>query len=436
MKLVVYFLIFILSTQRLFAIDFIEIEKKYGGRLPMSISNAVQEQDPELLKLFDKLSEIIGNDFNTTVDTRFSGNKTYLMDSGVLDLKRYLYEKNFYNINLNIIYKSKEENNYIVEVKVYDVKSEVILLGKKYSFKPDAIRKVAHVISDLSYYAITGKQGYFQSKILFSSSDTVKKDSSKKSIYVIDQDGYGEALLVQGGLMTMPAYDSRRNAVAYVDISSGEPLIRLQSITNGKEISVNDAYPKFSKEYMTSNPEFCANSDCMFFTKIATDNSDIYKISRDGITKIVGGSNKLNTSPSLSPNDDILVYETNDGDRRNLHITSTSAIGMNRLLTGNDGIYAEPKWSPDGEWIAFTKLRNGLFHIGIIKPDGTDEQILYSSYMVENPTWMPNSDAILFSDKKSLTSKASLVMIDLSGRIVRTIKTSVGAVSPGIMLVR
>ena len=53
-------------------------------------------------------------------------------------------------------------------------------------------------------------------------------------------------------------------------------------------------------------------------------------------------------------------------------------------------------WSPDGQWIAFTKQGGGKFSIGVMKPDGSGERILTEGYHNEGPTWAPNSRVLMF----------------------------------------
>ena len=56
-----------------------------------------------------------------------------------------------------------------------------------------------------------------------------------------------------------------------------------------------------------------------------------------------------------------------------------------RRISFGAGRYTTPVWSPTGEFIAFTKQTGGDFHIGVMKPDGSDERILTSSYLDEGP---------------------------------------------------
>ena len=75
-------------------------------------------------------------------------------------------------------------------------------------------------------------------------------------------------------------------------------------------------------------------------------------------------------------------------------------------------------WSPDGQWIAFTKQGGGKFAIGVMKPDGTDERILTSSYLDEGPTWAPNGRVLMFS-REAQGGASRLWTVDISGRNIR-----------------
>ncbi len=418
-------------------LDKIEIDKIYGSQIPISLSKIgqVDYKSPEADKILNQIATIIEGDMKSTIDIDFKGKFDYETDTHIIDIKKYEYENILYNININIAPKNVETGDYYIEVKVYGVKANEILAEKRYTFNTKNTRKTGHVASDIAYYAITGKSGYFQSKIFFISNDTVKNLKSKTSIYVIDQDGYGERLILSGGLLNNPVMDFKNLALFYIDSSNGISNIKAINAMSGKGIDVSSLYSNLASNKFITSPSLCGNGKCIVYTENneANQSSDIKISFVNGVQTII--SDDICTSPSLSPNDDEIVFESRKNQRRNIYRMSVNG-GSEEMLVGNDGVYAEPKWSPDGEWIVFTKLRNKLFHVGIVRPDGTDEQILFSSYMLENPTWMPNSDAILFSYKKSSISKPELKMIDISGREIRTIKTSMGAVSPFVWTIR
>ena len=93
------------------------------------------------------------------------------------------------------------------------------------------------------------------------------------------------------------------------------------------------------------------------------------------------------------------------------------ADGSNpRRISYAQGKYTTPVWSPTGEFIAFTKQTGGEFHIGVMKPDGSDERILTSSFLDEGPTWAPNGRVLMFF-RESAAAGARLWTVDITGRI-------------------
>jgi TolB protein len=95
------------------------------------------------------------------------------------------------------------------------------------------------------------------------------------------------------------------------------------------------------------------------------------------------------------------------------------ADGSNaRRITFQAGRYTTPVWSPTGEFIAFTKQTGGQFHIGVMRPDGTDERILTSSYLDEGPTWAPNGRVLMFS-REAAGGARKLWTVDVTGRVLQ-----------------
>jgi TolB protein len=90
--------------------------------------------------------------------------------------------------------------------------------------------------------------------------------------------------------------------------------------------------------------------------------------------------------------------------------------GVRRISFGS-GRYTTPVWSPTGDFIAFTKQTGSTFHIGIMRPDGSDERILTTSYLDEGPTWAPNGRVLMFEREGAGGSR--LWMVDVTGRILR-----------------
>jgi Tol biopolymer transport system component len=77
-----------------------------------------------------------------------------------------------------------------------------------------------------------------------------------------------------------------------------------------------------------------------------------------------------------------------------LYTISASGGTPRPLRTAGAPNPTEPDWSPDGKWIAFTSLSGG-FQIYIVKAGGGD--VVGPLAQGEDPTWAPNSRALMIS---------------------------------------
>jgi len=104
-------------------------------------------------------------------------------------------------------------------------------------------------------------------------------------------------------------------------------------------------------------------------------------------------------------------------------------------ISFGQGRYGTPVWSPRGDLIAFTRINEGKFYVGVMKPDGSGERLLTEGYLVEGPTWSPNGRVLAFfreqpSDSKGRGGSTRLYTIDLTGSNERQVPTPLDASDP------
>jgi TolB protein len=80
--------------------------------------------------------------------------------------------------------------------------------------------------------------------------------------------------------------------------------------------------------------------------------------------------------------------------------------GEGGRISGGEGRYGTPVWSPRGDLIAFTKQNAGRFHIGVMRTDGSEERLLTASFLDEGPTWAPNGRVLMFTRETSGRGRA------------------------------
>jgi len=102
---------------------------------------------------------------------------------------------------------------------------------------------------------------------------------------------------------------------------------------------------------------------------------------------------------------------------------------VHRISFGQ-GRYTTPVWSPKGDFVAFTRQQGGEFHIGVMKPDGSDERTLTTAYLDESPAWAPNGRVLIFSREAGHGSPPRLYTVDISGQNLRPAPYNLPATDP------
>src|SRR5262249_7888675 len=99
-------------------------------------------------------------------------------------------------------------------------------------------------------------------------------------------------------------------------------------------------------------------------------------------------------SLDVSPDGKTIVFELL-GDIYTLPIEGGEA----KLIAGGMSFDSQPKFSPDGKWIAFLSDREGSENIWIMHPDGTDVKQVSKDANNDfaSPSWTPDSKYILVS---------------------------------------
>lgn len=297
-----------------------------------------------------------------------------------------------------------------VEFRLWDVNTQQQLAAQQFTTSPKNARRIGHMISDIIYKAMTGIDGYFDTRIVFVTEEG-PKDKRIKRLAIMDQDGYNIRALTDGkDLVLTPRFSPSTNEITYMSFGNAEPRVYLMNIDTQQREIVGE-FPN-----MSFAPRFSPDGQRVIMSLQEGGNANIFELDlRSRSLRQLTNVLAINTAPSYSPDGSRIAFESDQGGTQQIYVMNADGSGQARISFG-DGRYSTPVWSPDGQYIAFTKQAGGKFAIGVMKPDGSGERILTEGFHNEGPTWAPNSRVIMFfRDTQGAAGGPQLWSVDITG---------------------
>jgi eukaryotic-like serine/threonine-protein kinase len=211
------------------------------------------------------------------------------------------------------------------------------------------------------------------------------------------------SLTTQAGVEEHPSLSPDGQWMVYSGDQDGNRDILLRSLGAQNAINLTKDFAGIDEQ-----PSFSPDGERIAF-RSGRDGGGVFVMGRTGdlVRKIASGG----FNPSWSPDGKSIVFSSqttgfNPGGRTQtnaaLHIADV-ASGETRRLSVADGL--QPKWSPDGQWIAFWGMpgsRNRELYV--TRPDRGEPLRLTDHPAIDwNPVWAPAGDALYFgSDRGGL----------------------------------
>ena len=316
-----------------------------------------------------------------------------------------------------------------IEFRLWDIFGEKQLTGMAYTATAQNWRRIAHIISDEIYHRLSGEKGYFDSRVVYIA-ESGKATARRKRLAIMDQDGKNHKYLTDGSsLVLTPRFSPTEQLIAYMSYEGGAPRVYLYNLTTGaREILGN--FPG-----MTFAPRFSPDGKKVIMSQAVNGNSDLYEITLSNRKKKRLTTNSaIDTAPSYAPDGKRIVFESDRGGSQQLYVLDKNTGNAQRITFGK-GRYGNPVWSPRGDLIAFTRIYQGKFYIGVIRPDGSGERLITNAYHVEGPSWSPNGRVLVYFKERPTGSgrtgrQAKLYSIDITGFNERYLETPGDASDP------
>ena len=133
--------------------------------------------------------------------------------------------------------------------------------------------------------------------------------------------------------------------------------------------------------------------------------------------KVITSGTGIHEVPSYSPSGQRLVFDASHQDPSSPHfqthlwVMRADGSHAHRLAMASSGFDVEPRWAPNGRWVAFGRLRptpHGQLQAAfLVSTTGTHSvhQLTPWSFGAEHPTWSPDSRWILYNSPDGTIQK-------------------------------
>jgi len=347
----------------------------------------------------ETISSVVWNDMEFASIYRLVPKRNYHIaqsegDARAIDF--YQWE----SVGADILIKGVTEiqrETLITEVRIYAIKAQEMVFGKRYEGPAAAARRMAHRIADDILMQAGNYRGINQTKLAFSSD---RRGERSKEIYIMDYDGFNQRpLTANRSLNLTPTWAPSGRALAYVSYRTGTPALHLAHIYEGRGELIETGAG------MAINPSWSPDGSRIAFTSTADGNSELYLVNSDG-----GGLRRLtdhpgiDTSPCWSPTGREIAFTSDRTGAPQIYAMDTDGLNLRRI--SYEGSYNDsPSWSPSRQYSELTfasRIERGPFDIVVYDfQTRQTRQLTTGRGSNENPGWSPNGLHIVFTSSRS-----------------------------------
>ncbi len=312
---------------------------------------------------------------------------------------------------LLIVGQVREEAGRIVfDGKVYDIRGERFIVGKRYQAGKNELRLVAHKMAD-ELLKLYGEKPVFTTRISF-----VSNRDGNDEIYIMDYDGTGPTRVTFNRTKDyMPAWSPDQRTIAFTSFRSGEARLYLRDIYEGRERLVSSKGINYAGAFSPDGKKLA------FCSTMAEDgNTEIYSLDLDKNRIDRMTFNKAtDTSPAWSPTGREMTFTSDRLGAECPQIFIMDAEGSNVRKVSFGGNYHDaPAWAPTGERIAFVSRVENVFDIYILDlRTNRMTRLTESKALNESPTWSPDGRHIVFSS--DISGSIQIYSVDHDGANLR-----------------
>ena len=136
-------------------------------------------------------------------------------------------------------------------------------------------------------------------------------------------------------------------------------------------------------------------------------------VDREGAVEPLGAPARAYLDPRFSPDGRRLAVRIN-GENRDIWVYDLGRRTLSRL-TFDPGVDETPVWTPDGKWVTFSGVRDGVANLLRRVADGSEEeeQLVTLQEHTHADSWSPNGQVLVFSMGPTGTASGGIWLLPL-----------------------
>lgn len=377
-----------------------------------------QGSSPKVKEAAEEIHQVISNDLSYSRIFQLLPKKYYDYIRP-LDPKNIKF-KDWESIQANILLVGEisegEGENIIFEGKLYDVKGQRFIFGKRYQAEKNLYRLAAHRMADDIVKVLSGEKPIFTSKIVF-----VSDRDGNDELYMMDYDGQNQTRLTFNKTRDyMPAWSTDGKKIAFTSYKNHVAGLYLLDLEAGKITPISTRGLNFSPSFSPDGKKlaFCSTMD-------SDGNSEIYVATADGKNiKRLTFNEATDTAPSWSPTNREIAFVSDRSGTPQIYIMDAEGSNVRRVSFG--GTYHDsPAWSPAGDRIVYVARVENIFDLYILNLRTNQiTKLTESNARNESPSWSPDGRHIVFTS--NLDGSLQVYTIDYDATNLRRL-TSQGS---------
>jgi TolB protein len=300
-------------------------------------------------------------------------------------------------------------NNHEIKLRIQDAVRGTPLDSISLNVRANT-RFAGHQIADYVYEKITGKAGFFTTRLAY----ITQLNANSFELRVADWDGqYPQVALRSRESIISPSFNVNGNQLAYVSFESRKASMYIHDLVTGTRRNVANF------KGSNSAPAFSPNGQSIAAALSRGGLAQIYSmnVSGDNLKRLTTSEN-IDTEPVYSADGQSLYFVSDRGGQPQIYRMSVNGGAAQRITFKGD-YNISPAVSPDGRLLTYITRRAGRYTTAVLNLDTQQEVLVSDTSADESPNFTSNSQFVLYATKRS--GRGILVLASVDGRTRNTL---------------